>query len=313
LPALPKLNTRNPGVRNYIFDVARHWIEFGIDGWRLDVPNEIDDDAFWQEFRSIVKTANPEAYIVGEIWFPAQRWLQGGQFDAVMNYPLTLSILGFFGSHNLVKNHQPGGFPLLALDAPAFRQKVETILDLYDWEVNLAQFNLLDSHDMGRAQWIMGEDLSALRLALLFLITMPGAPCIYYGDEIGLCSDGDPYCRAAFPWQDESSWNKDLLAFYRQAVALRHRFPVLRTGAYRSLYAAGEVFAFHRQWGEVQAVVVFNAGMEGSTVRLSLDLNPVYPFEQVWPEGNPQMITPEPGVLVVNLAPRQAVILVSHP
>ena len=101
LPALPKFNTDNPGVRDYLLGVARHWIEFGIDGWRLDVPGEIDDDLFWREFRLVVKSANPEAYIVGEIWTPARRWLQGDQFDAVMNYQFTVPVLNFCGADTL--------------------------------------------------------------------------------------------------------------------------------------------------------------------------------------------------------------------
>ncbi len=96
LPSLPKLNTNNPGVRDHIMQVARHWLEFGADGWRLDVPGEIDDDSFWQEFRRTVKAANPDAYIVGEIWHEAQRWLQGDQFDAVMNYIFMWASLSFF-------------------------------------------------------------------------------------------------------------------------------------------------------------------------------------------------------------------------
>lgn len=100
LPALPKFNTQTPAVREFIFEVAEHWIKFGIDGWRLDVPAEIDDDSFWQEFRRRVKAINPEAYIVGEIWEESQRWLQGDQFDAVMNYLVTIASLGFFtGKH----------------------------------------------------------------------------------------------------------------------------------------------------------------------------------------------------------------------
>ena len=95
IPALPKLNTDTPQVRAYLLSVAEHWLRFGIDGWRLDVPNEIDDDAFWREFRRRCRAVNPEAYLVGEIWDDAGRWLQGDQFDAVMNYPITKAILGF--------------------------------------------------------------------------------------------------------------------------------------------------------------------------------------------------------------------------
>ena len=102
LPALPKLNTNNPQVRKYIMDVAKYWIEQGIDGWRLDVPFEIDDDDFWEEFRDVVKSAIPEAYIVGEIPTEAQRWLSTGrQFDAVMNYQLTHTALSFFGGEQI--------------------------------------------------------------------------------------------------------------------------------------------------------------------------------------------------------------------
>ena len=96
VPALPKLDTRTPAVREYLWDVAERWIRFGIDGWRLDVPSEIDDDEFWRELRRRVKRANPEAYLVGEIWYDARRWLAGDQFDATMNYPLAKAALGFF-------------------------------------------------------------------------------------------------------------------------------------------------------------------------------------------------------------------------
>jgi glycosidase len=95
LPALPKFNTNHPEVREMLFSVGEYWTRKGIDGWRLDVPNEIDDDSFWQEFRTRVKKINPEAYIVGEIWDPPARWLQGDQFDGVMNYPLRRRLIDF--------------------------------------------------------------------------------------------------------------------------------------------------------------------------------------------------------------------------
>ena len=89
LPALPKLDIDEPHVREMLFSVAEHWLRYGIDGWRLDVPEEIDDPDFWREFRHRVRTVNPDAYIVGEIWRVAPEWVSGDRFDALMNYPLT--------------------------------------------------------------------------------------------------------------------------------------------------------------------------------------------------------------------------------
>ncbi len=96
LPALPKFNVACPEVREFLWGIARTWVEFGIDGWRLDVPNEIDDDAFWREFRVRVRAVNPDAYIVGEVWTDSQRWLKGDMWDAVMNYQFTRACIAFF-------------------------------------------------------------------------------------------------------------------------------------------------------------------------------------------------------------------------
>ena len=259
LPALPKLNTDTPAVRSFIFDVARHWIEFGADGWRLDVPHEIDDDEFWREFRRVVKTANPEAYIVGEIWFDAQRWLQGDQFDAVMNYIFNRACLGFFGGERLDTNQRPGGYELRPLSAVQFADAIDNTLALYDWEVTLAQLNLLSSHDVPRFLTLVQGDKAALKLATLFQMTFPGAPCVYYGDEIGMEGNHDPDSRRAFPW-DEARWDHDLLAFFRRAIALRHQHPALRRGRYLRLHADDQrgVYAFARQGDEETLVVVLN-------------------------------------------------------
>ena len=101
LPALPKLNVANPHVREYLFGVAEHWLRFGIDGWRLDVPTEIEDPTFWPEFRRRCRAVDPEAYLVGEIWTEAPDWLAGDRFDGLMNYPLASAILGFAGGTSL--------------------------------------------------------------------------------------------------------------------------------------------------------------------------------------------------------------------
>jgi cyclomaltodextrinase len=261
LPALPKFNTYIPAVRRFIFDVACHWVAFGIDGWRLDVPHEIDDDAFWQEFRRVVKTTNVEAYIVGEIWSDARRWLQGDQFDAVMNYIFNRACLGFFGGERLDTNQRPGGYQLRSLSAIQFANAIDSLLSLYDWQVTLVQLNLLSSHDMPRFLTLVQGDKEALKLATLFQMTFPGAPCVYYGDEIGMEGKHDPDCRRAFPW-DEARWDHDLLAFFRRAIGLRHEHPALRCGRYHRLHASDQhgVYAFARQ-GEGEAlVVVLNNG-----------------------------------------------------
>jgi glycosidase len=261
LPALPEFNTDNPQVRKFIFDVARYWIEQGIDGWRLDVPFCIDDDSFWQEFRHVVKAANPEAYLVGEVWQDATRWLQGDQFDAVMNYLFTKACIGFFVGDRLDGElvAEMGYAPILTLDAQAFARHIEELLGLYPWEVTLVQLNLLDSHDTARFLTLAGGDVSALKLAVLFQMTYPGAPCIYYGDEIGLEGGRDPDCRRAMPW-DETQWNTDLLAYYRQLIALRKAYPALRRGEYACLHAHKDVYAFLRRLEDEVLVIVLNNG-----------------------------------------------------
>jgi neopullulanase len=311
LPALPKFNIHNAGVRDYLLEVARYWIIFGSDGWRLDVPTEIDDDSFWQAFRRVVKAANPEAYICGEIWFTAQRWLLGDQFDAVMNYPFSRAALGFFGGRTLRRGYKPGNYELKPLSAHRFAHQIDLLQAQYDWEVNQAQLNLLDSHDTARALWIMSEDKSALRLCVLCQMTMPGAPCLYYGDEIGMSAAQDPFCRAAFPWHDERQWDLDLLAFYRRAIALRQRYPALRTGTFRPLYAKMGVYAFARIHERQWAVVILNTQATEVTIHLEMTESghEGQVFEGVWNSG--RYVVSQQAIRQVTVPARDALILIS--
>jgi cyclomaltodextrinase len=311
LPALPEFNTNNPAVREYIFDVARHWLKFGIDGWRLDVPADIDDDDFWREFRRVVKKANPDAYICGEIWWEAGRWLAGDQFDAVMNYLITSPLLSFFGGETLRPGFQRENLTLKPLDAPAFAREIERIYGLYDWEINYAQMNMLDSHDMARALWIMGQDKSALKLCALAMMTLPGAPCIYYGDEIGLSAAGDPYCRQAFPWDHHDQWDLDLLAHYQKAAALRNSHPVLRTGSFRTIHAAGHVYACQRQLYDQQAVVIYNTALEPVPVAIDLPEPIQKNFTQVWPPETTARFEIKGSRLLATVPARDGLVLVS--
>ena len=272
-PALPKFNTDTPAVREYLLSVGEHWIRRGIDGWRLDVPNEIDDDSFWREFRRRIKGFNPDAYIVGEIWGDARRWLAGDQFDAVMNYLFTKACLGFFSGRRGIEAGAVSGTGLTSidpLDAQAFKGTIEWILGLYPWPATLAQLNVLDSHDTSRYLTIVRGDITSLKLAYLFQMTFAGAPCVYYGDEIGM-QGGDTVeaARNSFQW-DRTSWNDDLRDYLKNCIALRKAHPALRGGSFSTLIADGELFVFARESDGELAIVALNAGEESRPISLSL-------------------------------------------
>jgi len=310
IPALPKLNTSNSGVRQMIMDVAKHWLEFGIDGWRLDVPNEINDDNFWREFRNVVKGVNPEAYIVGEIWEEAKRWLQGDQFDAVMNYTVAWSSMSFFGGKTLRPDYVQNHYNLEPLDASRFAYVINEMYGWYDWEINYAQLNLLDSHDTARALWIMQDDADALKLCTLFMMTVAGAPCIFYGDEVGISAGNDPYCREAFPWHDDSKWDKDLLAHYKKAIYLRHDYPALSIGTFEVVYAEDQTIAYRRQHEGQTVIVVLNASDIAVDATIHLSDTPETTFKSVW-QDDANDVTTRDNRLPITVPARGARVLVS--
>jgi cyclomaltodextrinase / maltogenic alpha-amylase / neopullulanase len=266
LPALPKFNTNTPAVRDFLFNVAEYWVKFGIDGWRLDVAAEIDDDSFWQEFRRRVHAINPDTYIVAEIWHEAERWLQGDQFDATMNYLVTAAALPFFSGKNLDMEvvNQAGGYKgrvRAEISANDFANEIDRLLHLYKPEITRSQLNLLDSHDTPRFITCARGDKTALKLAWIFLMTIPGAPCIYYGDEVGMEGQHDPDCRRSFPW-DETLWDHDLLNYIRAAISLRKSHPSLRRGSFVRLWSADGVYAFERALEGESLVAAFNTSEE---------------------------------------------------
>jgi neopullulanase len=274
IPALPKFNTNTPAVREFLLDVAEFWVKFGIDGWRLDVAEEIDDDTFWQEFRQRVRRINQEAYIVAEIWHESQRWLGGDQFDAIMNYDVTKPAIAFFsnGKLDLKVLHQQSNYHGIhhSIDAHEFANRIDHNLSLYKSDVTYAQMNLLDSHDTPRFLSCVGGDKASLKLAWLFMFTYPGAPCIYYGDEIGMEGQHDPDCRRSFPW-DEGKWDKDLLKYAKELTTLRTRNPVLRRGDYNRLWSADGVYAFSRTFEGKTFVVALNVSESPQEVHVAYE------------------------------------------
>jgi glycosidase len=269
LPDLPKLNTDNDRVFEFLMTVAEHWIQEGIDGWRLDVPLDIKTPGFWETFRQRCKAVNPKAYILAEIWEQGAEWLQGEHFDGVMNYVLNRACLGFFGGSSLDTSFQPGGFPIESLDGPAFATMVERAMDTIPWAITLTQLNLLSSHDMPRFLTLVQGDTRRMKLAVLFQMSFPGAPCVYYGDEIGLPGRRDPDNRRAFPW-DESQWDTDLRNWFRRCIALRHEYAALRRGTFERVYAGKSVYAFARRLDETTLVAAFNTGESEVTAQIPL-------------------------------------------
>ena len=274
LPALPKFNTNSPAAREFLFDVAEHWIKFGADGWRLDVAEEIDDDSFWQEFRERVRKINPEAYIVAEIWHESKRWLQGDQFDAIMNYDVTNPVIAFFGGKHLDLKvlHQQANYKRIqhAIDAHEFANRIDHNLGLYKRDITYSQLNLLDSHDTPRFLSSVGGNKESLKLAWLFMFSYPGAPCIYYGDEIGLDGEHDPFCRKSFPW-DEHKWDKGLLSYAKEMIALRTKNPALRRGDFKRLWSANGVYAFSRSFEGKMLIVALNVSESPQQVEVTVE------------------------------------------
>jgi cyclomaltodextrinase / maltogenic alpha-amylase / neopullulanase len=255
--ALPEFNHANPAVREYIMQVGEHWIRQGIDGWRLDVPMCIEEPGFWQEFRDCVKAINPDAYIVGEIWRDARQWLDGTQFDGVMNYWFAGTTIAYTAGDRVLREQvQDRDYdPYPAMDAATYAEKIQLLLHRYPWEIQLTQLNLLASHDTARLLTLASNDIDSVKLATLLLMTFPGAPSIYYGDEVGLDGALDPDCRRSFPPRDQ--WNPEILECHQQLIALRHAHLALRTGEYRLLGAEGMAYVFTRLWeGDVLVVAV---------------------------------------------------------
>ncbi len=251
--SLPKLNTGNPKVRKYIFSVARYWIEQGSDGWRLDVPNEIDDDSFWEEFRHVVKSANRDAYLTGEIWDVNPRWANNTHFDGLLNYPVKDALAAFLlGRENAVQ----------------FSQRIDAVVKAYPRENMFAMFVPLDSHDTERFKTLVGRDNRKLKLAFLFQMAFPGAPAIYYGDEIGMEGGKDPDSRRAFPWR-ESTWDLELRQWVRLLVSLRKRTPTLRRGEFVPILAEDGLYAFARTLGEQNILIVMNASGQERRVEIT--------------------------------------------
>ena len=240
---MPKLNTANPDVKEYLLETAAYWIkEFDIDGWRLDVANEVDSP-FWRDFRKTVKSIKPDLYILGEIWHDSMPWLRGDQFDAVMNYPFTNNAFRLVASQTI--------------DARQFVEEMTAVYHSYPTNVFDVTFNLLGSHDTPRIFTDCGEDVARAKLIHAILLTFKGSPCIYYGDEIGLTGDQDPGCRKCMVWEEEKQ-NRELYNEIKELIALRKEEGLLANdGQFEFLdSSANKNIVAYRKFSEARSVVI---------------------------------------------------------
>jgi len=258
--SMPKLNTQHPEVRKLLFDVGQFWIrECHIDGWRLDVANEIDHQ-FWKDFRQMIKRDHPDVYLVGEVWHDAMPWLDGDQFDAVMNYPFAQLLHQFF-AYNVINAEQ-------------FTKSLQHYLHQYPKPVYHTLFNMVGSHDTPRIVNLAKMNKKKVKLLSVFQFSFYGSPSIYYGDEIGITGDQDPGCRKCMEW-DTSRQDQNMLTFMKRLIHLRKQYPVLgNDGEFQLLsYDINQnSICYQRENSTQLVIVVINNHPEKQTILLPLQL-----------------------------------------
>lgn len=247
-PKMPKLNTSNPEVQKYFAEVCRYWIEqYDIDGWRLDVANEIDRN-FWRLFRKTAVEAKREIVLIGEVWENAETWLRGDAFHSTMNYDF--------------RKHCRDFFALDRCDAKGFGDRVTDMLLRYPRNVANSQLNLLDSHDVPRFLSLCGGNMEKWKLAYLCLMLMPGVPSLFYGDEMGALGIAEREYRRPMPWEQMEEM-KELRLFVAEAAAIRRKY-VDGDAGFRIVEAQSEsgLFAFERKGRKGSIQVFLNNGAE---------------------------------------------------
>lgn len=231
---LPELDKSNRALRRFFYGgpegVMQRWLDLGAAGWRMDVAPWVSDD-FWREWRAAIKAHRPDALTVAETWFDASKYFLGDMFDSTMNYIFRNAVLDYARGEK----------------ATQIYPSIELMREAYPPQAFFALMNLLSSHDQARSLHVLGwhdDDprkpataaqialaKQRYRLALLWQMTFPGAPAVYYGDEVGLHGGDDPYNRYPFPWPDEGGRpDMELFAEFQRLIALRHAQPVLRRG-----------------------------------------------------------------------------------
>ena len=248
VPEMPKTNTANKGLRDYFCEVGAYWVrEFDVDGWRLDVANEVDD-VFLRSFRTAVKNEKEDALVIGEVWENANHYINGNMMDSAMNYDFRRFCGKFFAQKSI--------------DAESFDAGITNLLMRYPKQATYAQLNLLDSHDVSRFFTTCGEDRDKMELSVLFQMTFVGMPSIFYGDEKGLTGLTEAEYRRPMEFEKEDSLEER----YKFFIKLRNEHSCLRDGDYETLLADGNAYGYRRTDEKESIFVYINNGEESFTV-----------------------------------------------
>ena len=264
--SLPKLDFSSESLVNEIYrgedSIVRHWLKapWSMDGWRLDVVHMLGEAGGARNnlqhvagITQAAKETQPEAYVVGEHFGDARQWLQADAEDAAMNYRgFTFPLWGFLANTDISYDPQ-------FIDAQTCMAWMDNYRAGLSHQQQLRMFNQLDSHDTARFKSLLGKDVARLPLAVVWLFTWPGVPCIYYGDEVGLDGNNDPFCRKPFPWQPEKQ-DANLLALYQRLAKLRYQSQALRHGGCQVIYAEDNVVVFVRVLNRQRVLVAINRG-----------------------------------------------------
>ena len=257
---MPKLNTNNKEVREYLLKVGEFWIkEIGIDGWRLDVCDEVGHE-FWREFRKRVKEAKSDAIIIGEIMHEANSFLKGDQLDGIMNYPFKNAIIDFFAK-GIINGRE-------FLDIMAENRV------LYMDSITKQMWNLIGSHDTKRIYNECHGNVNRMKLAIAYQFLYIGVPYIYYGDEIGLDGGDDPENRKCMIW-DKEKQNRELFDFYKNMINIRKNNKVFTFGNFKEVYCENNIIAFKRVLEKEEVLCVFNNSDDSVLVNINLELKAV--------------------------------------
>ena len=248
VPQMPKTDTSCPEMREYFCRVGAYWVrEFDVDGWRLDVANEMDD-GFLRAFREAVKREKPDALVIGEVWENAAHFVNHGMMDGAMNYDFRRFCRQFFAEGSI--------------DAAEFDLRLSSLLTRYPRQMLSAQLNLLDSHDVSRFLTLCGGDRARMEQAVLFQMSFPGMPCVFYGDEKGLEGASENEYRRPMDFGRTNG----LEEAYRRMIALRKEHPALRHGDFQTVLAQGALFLCRRSAAEESLLLCWNAGGEALPV-----------------------------------------------